>query len=80
MQEIDQLVKLILANLNQPYHLKDIDYLSTPSIGVALFGEHGRTQLELLKHADIAMYQAKKTGRNKASVYDKNMQKHEEIE
>ena len=80
LQEIDQIVKLILANLNQPYHLKDIDYLSTPSIGVALFGEHGRTQLELLKHADIAMYQAKKTGRNKASVYDKNMQKHEEIE
>jgi predicted signal transduction protein with EAL and GGDEF domain len=35
----------------------------TPSIGIALFPEHGGTPAELIKHADTAMYHAKSGGR-----------------
>ena len=35
----------------------------TPSIGVALFPEHGETAQALIQHADTAMYQAKAVGR-----------------
>ncbi|MDO9423381.1 MAG: diguanylate cyclase [Methylobacter sp.] len=50
--------------LNQPYKLATHDYSSTPSIGATLFSGHERTIGELLKNADMAMYQAKTSGRN----------------
>lgn len=64
----------ILLSLNQPYELGIGTYHSTASIGVALFSDHGLLQDELLKHADIAMYQAKKSGRNTFRFFDPNMQ------
>lgn len=64
----------ILDALNQTYLLDTHEYHSTPSIGVALFSDHGKTQEELLKHADIAMYQAKKAGRNTLRFFDPEMQ------
>ncbi|BCG45703.1 Diguanylate cyclase/phosphodiesterase with PAS/PAC sensor(s) [Citrifermentans bremense] len=36
----------------------------TPSIGISIYPEDGRDYLTLLKHADIAMYHAKKSGGN----------------
>jgi diguanylate cyclase (GGDEF)-like protein/PAS domain S-box-containing protein len=41
----------------------------TASIGVALFPDHGTTAEELLSRADLAMYQAKESGRNGVCVY-----------
>lgn len=64
----------ILFALNQPYQLDKNEYQSTVSIGVALFGNQNISQDELLKHADIAMYQAKKAGRNAVCFYDPQMQ------
>lgn len=54
----------ILAKLNQPYDLAGNIQSSTPSIGVTLFSNHRFGVDELLKQADIAMYQAKAAGRN----------------
>jgi len=64
----------ILAALVQPYQLAAHEYQSTPSIGVALFSDHNQSQEDLLKHADIAMYQAKKAGRNTLRFFDPHMQ------
>ena len=70
--------KQIIASLNEPYQLNSFEYSSTPSIGVALFMEHGQSHDEILKHADIAMYQAKKAGRNVVRMFDYKMR--EEME
>ncbi len=64
----------ILATLNQPYQLSTHEYHSTVSIGVALFGDHVDAQDDLVKHADIAMYQAKRAGRNTMRFFDPLMQ------
>jgi diguanylate cyclase (GGDEF)-like protein/PAS domain S-box-containing protein len=64
----------ILAALNEPYQLGIHDYTSTPSIGAALFSDHEQTVDELLKHADIAMYHAKTSGRNALRFFDPQMQ------
>jgi diguanylate cyclase (GGDEF)-like protein/PAS domain S-box-containing protein len=64
----------ILAALNQPYQLDSHEYHSTPSIGITLFRDHIREVEELLKQADIAMYQAKHSGRNTVRFFDKQMQ------
>lgn len=42
---------------------------TTASIGIALFPQHGRTAEELVSNADIAMYRAKKSGRNRYGLY-----------
>ena len=60
--------------LNQPYKLATHDYISTPSIGATLFSGHERTVDELLKNADIAMYQVKTSGRNAFRFFDRQMQ------
>ncbi len=64
----------ILAALNQPYLLAGHQCHSTPSIGVALFADHDDSVDELLKRADLAMYQAKAAGRNTLRFFDPKMQ------
>lgn len=64
----------ILATLNQPYQLNIHEYHSTPSIGATLFNDRDHAIDELLKQADIAMYQSKTEGRNTLRFYDPKMQ------
>jgi len=64
----------ILSALNQTYQLANHQYHSTPSIGIALFAGSLDTVDELLKHADIAMYEAKAAGRNTLRFFDPKMQ------
>jgi len=64
----------ILAALNQPYQLANYEHHSTPSIGVTLFADHQGTIDDLLKRADLAMYQAKAAGRNTLRFFDPAMQ------
>ena len=64
----------ILANLNQTFLIQDREYRNTCSIGAVLFYNHDNTPQELLKRADIAMYQAKGHGRNTLRFFDPAMQ------
>ena len=48
--------------------------INSPSIGATLFNDHQQSIEELLKQADIAMYQAKKAGRNALRFFDPQMQ------
>ncbi|MDB5838148.1 MAG: hypothetical protein JWQ23_100 [Herminiimonas sp.] len=64
----------VLAALNAPYQLAGLEHYSTPSIGVTLFNGEQDNVCELLKRADLAMYQAKAMGRNTLRFYDPEMQ------
>lgn len=65
----------ILAALGEPYHLAGRHYhRSTPSLGATLICDHENTVDELLKRADLAMYQAKAAGRNTLRFFDPAMQ------
>ena len=65
--------KILLA-LGQPFDLLGHGVSITPSVGIVLFMEDRESMDELLKKADIAMYQAKSAGRNIARFYDPAMQ------
>ncbi|MBI3481197.1 MAG: EAL domain-containing protein [Nitrosomonadales bacterium] len=64
----------ILTTLSQPFQLTGHEYHSTVSIGATLFNHQPQPMDELLKQADIAMYQAKKVGRNVMCFFDPEMQ------
>jgi diguanylate cyclase (GGDEF)-like protein/PAS domain S-box-containing protein len=64
----------ILAKLGEPYVLSGHLHHSTCSIGVTLFGRAPWSVSELLKQADLAMYQAKNAGRNTVRFFDPEMQ------
>ncbi|XXG30196.1 MAG: PAS domain S-box protein [Ferrovum myxofaciens] len=64
----------ICSELNEPYMLKDFEHRSTASIGISLFRGHQQSVEDLLKHADVAMYQAKAAGRNAIRFFDPSMQ------
>lgn len=59
-----------------PYQLKECEHDSSPSIGISLFQGNTESMEELLKHADLAMYQAKSAGRNTVRYYDPELQRY----
>lgn len=73
-EQTEAIGKKILAVLNQPYQLVTHEYHTTSSIGATLFHDHELGMEELMKQADIAMYQAKKSGRNALHFFAPKMQ------
>ncbi|TXT24575.1 MAG: PAS/PAC sensor-containing diguanylate cyclase/phosphodiesterase, partial [Gallionellaceae bacterium] len=64
----------IRTSLTLPYDLNGYLYESSPSIGVALFLGNDIGIDDLLKRADLAMYQSKETGRNAFRFFEPRMQ------
>jgi diguanylate cyclase (GGDEF)-like protein/PAS domain S-box-containing protein len=72
--KVEQVCHKILSRLNQVYDLNTLEHHSTPSMGVALLSSDLKSVDELLKQADMAMYQSKAAGRNTMRFFDPAMQ------
>lgn len=67
----DKILRVVSGN----YQIKNQQYYSTCSIGVTVFnGKTDTDSHELLKHVEIALYQAKSSGRNTVSFFDPSLQ------
>jgi diguanylate cyclase (GGDEF)-like protein len=64
----------VLEMLAKPCQLRNHVYQTTPSIGIVEFNGDSQSTEDLLKRADVAMYQAKSSGRNTACFFDPAMQ------
>ncbi|RUM38458.1 MAG: GGDEF domain-containing protein, partial [Desulfobulbus sp.] len=64
--------KLIEA-FRQPFVVDERELFSTLSIGISIFPDDGDSLEPLMKYADMAMYQAKESGRNKFCFFSKDM-------
>ena len=73
-QQAESVAAKILADLNRPYDIANRIHYSTSSIGITLFNDHDENIEEILKQADIAMYQAKRAGRNAHRFFNPTMQ------
>lgn len=63
------IVQRIMESIAQPLTIEGHEFFISGSIGVAVYPADGETPEELIKHADIAMYRAKETGRNNFQFY-----------
>ncbi|MBT9552140.1 MAG: EAL domain-containing protein [Hydrogenophaga sp.] len=64
----------VLNMLREPFQIAGHQHFATPSIGVTPFSGEQSDVSELLKQADLAMYQAKSLGRNTLCYFDPDMQ------
>lgn len=67
--QVDSIIDSINAVFAKPWFLKDTDYYCTMSMGVVFFPEYGEDVQEVIKKADIAMYEAKRSGKNQLAFY-----------
>lgn len=72
--QVDAICEKVMATFRKTYQLGMHEYSCTASIGITLFNGHQRSIEELMKQADIAMYQAKQAGRNSTRFFDPEMQ------
>ncbi|WP_404842719.1 putative bifunctional diguanylate cyclase/phosphodiesterase [Colwellia sp. BRX10-7] len=72
--ETNNIIEKIAFTLSKPYQLNTHFYQSSSSIGATLFMGHELKSKELLKQADIAMYQSKGKGRNAITFFNSVMQ------
>jgi diguanylate cyclase (GGDEF)-like protein/PAS domain S-box-containing protein len=64
-----EVIDRIMAALAQPITLVGKEFCVTCSIGVAVYAGDGTPAEHLIEHADLAMYAAKKLGRNRWQFY-----------
>jgi predicted signal transduction protein with EAL and GGDEF domain len=73
-QRVSLIAEKIRSSLTEPYLLKGVEYHGSPSIGVSMYCGNEETAETLMKQADLAMYQAKDSGRNAVRFFDPLMQ------
>ncbi|MDE2417721.1 MAG: EAL domain-containing protein [Burkholderiales bacterium] len=72
-EDISQVANNVLQQMQMPFSLRDTEIRASCSIGIAVYPKDGATFEELLRHADLAMYQAKESGRNAYRFYDEDV-------
>ena len=73
---VEAVTRDIINAIHQPFHINNSDHHSSCCVGIALFTCDEDNGHALLKHAELAMYQAKKIGRGALRFFDPAMQEH----
>jgi diguanylate cyclase (GGDEF)-like protein/PAS domain S-box-containing protein len=73
-RKVAQIAEKLRIKIATPYQLNENTRHSSPSIGVCMFYGNQVSVDDLLKYADMAMYQAKNAGRNRVRFFDPHMQ------
>jgi diguanylate cyclase (GGDEF)-like protein len=63
----------VVAALCRPHELETLSLPASASVGVSIYPDHGASAPELMKHADIALYESKRSGRGRYRIFDQPM-------
>jgi diguanylate cyclase (GGDEF)-like protein len=69
VSDAEQAARCIQAALAAPFNQSGYEFVVTPSVGIAVAPAHGSDAQTLRKNADLAMYEAKASGRNQFRLY-----------
>lgn len=67
--KIEEIARRIVEDLAAPYRLSVMVAEVSASVGVAIYPQHGLQAVELKRHADLALYQAKDAGRHTYRIF-----------
>ncbi|MGB0663380.1 MAG: bifunctional diguanylate cyclase/phosphodiesterase [Pontibacterium sp.] len=76
--DVIKVAERVLASLAQPFFIGETEIQVTTSIGIAMIPKDGAEPDTLLKHADLAMYQAKEMGRHQYRFFTETL--HEQLQ
>jgi diguanylate cyclase (GGDEF)-like protein/PAS domain S-box-containing protein len=76
-EEILKVAAATLRAFNRPFTIADREVVVTASIGIAISGETDNEAEVLLRNADVAMYAAKHSGKDRYTVFEGSM--HQEL-
>lgn len=72
-ESIFNLAQTLVDGIKQPFYIDHREILTTCSIGISMYPQHGNDIETLIKNADIAMYWAKENGKDDYSLYQDHM-------
>ena len=72
--EIDPIANRLISSIQDPFAVRSEQAQISASIGIAVFPNDGQTAETLLRHADQAMYEAKKDGRNRTRYFTQSLE------
>lgn len=75
LSDIENFAKSLLSLTDSPFQVKDEEFLLSQSIGIAEYPSDGTTPEELFKNSDMAMYEAKHSGKNCYLFFSQNFSK-----
>lgn len=75
LSEIEYIYQRILSLFDEPFTMKGNHYSISCSIGISTFPKDGNTPEELIRKADMAMYEAKRNGKQGIYYYDEHLEK-----
>lgn len=78
--EARHMAQRIMLKMKEPIELAGRRMVMTTSIGISVFPEDGTTSEELLKTADLALYQSKDGGRNSLNFFSSNLKTRASLE
>jgi diguanylate cyclase (GGDEF)-like protein/PAS domain S-box-containing protein len=73
LEDVKRMSEKMLSLFGEPVLLGGTPYTATGSIGISMAPDHGLSPEILMKNADMAMYQAKRKGRNNYQIYSQDM-------
>jgi diguanylate cyclase (GGDEF)-like protein/PAS domain S-box-containing protein len=71
--EAAAIAEKVIAAFASPFAVGERELVTTPSIGVAIYPDDGTEPMVLLRNADLAMYEAKDSGRNMYRFYNRSI-------
>ncbi len=74
LYDIGTMAQRIIKSFELPLEFEGHKIPTSFSLGIALYPEHGRSQEQLIQNSDVAMYHAKKSGKNMFHFYTDDMQ------
>jgi diguanylate cyclase (GGDEF)-like protein len=63
----------VIYSLSKPLLIEEIEFYSSASLGVSIFPIDGDNEIDIFKNADMAMYEAKKKGKNQHVNFESRM-------